>query len=228
MAGGPRSEEQKKEYMRKLLKDKDGSLIDLSAFKSRLNKLLGRLRTSQKGKERKIMRQTPEDVKIREEAAARCKRVMERRVLSKQARRVRAHLVKCSMVSGRKKNRRKALLELFVDGTFTDNREEWQKELKRHCKSVHTDQEETEEVQKERIEYFKMKGDRHLLEEGRAGEMTVDLVLQARAKLSNNKVSVPADAVVSEMIKALPLEEVHVVAKCFQQRFMGAMEAPDS
>ena len=190
--------------MRKLLKDKEGSLIDLSAVQEQIEQATRNIALFTKGEREKIMRQTPEDVKIREEAAARCKRVMERRVLSKQARRARAHLVKCSMESGRKKNRRKALLELFVDGTFTDNREEWQKELKRHCKSVHTGQEETEEVQKERIEYFKMKGDWQLLEEGRAAAMTVDLVSQARAKLSNNKVSGPADAVVSEMIKALP------------------------
>ena len=45
-----------------------------------------------------------------------------------------------------------------------------------------------------------------------------DLVLQARAKLSNNTASGLADAVVSEMIKALPLEKIHVVTKCFQQR----------
>ena len=124
-------EEQKKEYMRKLLKDKDGSLIDLSAVQEQIEQATRKIAHFTKGEREKIMRQTPEDVKIREEAAARCKRVMERRVLSKQARRARAHLVKCSMESGRKKNRRKALLELFVDGTFTDNREEWQKELKR-------------------------------------------------------------------------------------------------
>ena len=58
--------------------------------------------------------------------------------------------------------------------------------------------------------------------------MSVDLVLQARAKLSNNKVIGPADAVVSEMIKALPLEKIYVIPKCFQQRVMGTKEAPDS
>ena len=45
---------------------------------------------------------------------------MERRVLSKQARRARVnHLVKCSMEPDpKKKNERKPLLELFVDGNF--------------------------------------------------------------------------------------------------------------
>ena len=58
--------------------------------------------------------------------------------------------------------------------------------------------------------------------------MSVDLVLPARAKLSNNKVSGPADSVVSEMIKVLPLEKIYVVPICFQQRVMGTKEAPDS
>ena len=118
--------------------------------------------------------------------------------------------------------------ELFVDGTFTENREEWQRQLQRHCKSVYTDPEETEEVQQETIEFFKTKGDRHFSEDGRAVEISVDLVLQVRVKLSDNKVSGPADAIVNEMINALLLEKIYVVAKFFQQRFMGAMEAPNS
>ena len=73
-----------------------------------------------------------------------------------------------------------------------------------------------------------MRGDRHLSKDGRSVEISVDLVLQARAKLSNNKVIGPADAVVSEMIKALTLEKNYVVTTCFQQRFMGTVEAPDS
>ena len=88
-----------------------------------------------------------------------------------------------------------------------EDREVWQKELKRHCESVYTDQEETEDMQKERIEHFKTRGDRHLLQEGRAAAITVDLVLQARTKLSNNKVNGPAGAIVSEMIKALSCRE---------------------
>ena len=58
--------------------------------------------------------------------------------------------------------------------------------------------------------------------------MSVDLVLPARAKLSNNKVSGLADAVVSEMIKALPLEKIYEVPKCFQQRVMGTKDSPES
>ena len=82
---------------------------------------------------------------------------------------------------------------------FTEDREEWQKELRRQCEEVYTDQEETKEVQQNRIEYFA----REFTVEGRTAEITVDLVLQARAKLSDNKVKGPEDAIVSEMIKQL-------------------------
>ena len=61
--------------------------------------------------------------------------------------------------------------------------------------------------------------------DGRKAEITVDLVLQARAKMSDNKVNGPAeDAVVSEMIKQLLLEKIYTITKCFQERFMGQME----
>ena len=47
----------------------------------------------------------------------------------------------------------------------------------------------------------KKKGVQHFTEDGRNAEITVDLVLQAMAKLSDNKVNGLEDAVASEMIK---------------------------
>ena len=51
-------------------------------------------------------------------------------------------------------------------------------------------------------------------------------MLQARAKMSEDKVNGPEDAVVSEMIKKLPLEKIYTITKCFQERFMGSVEEP--
>ena len=79
------------------------------------------------------------------------------------------------------------------------------KELRRHCEDMYTDQEETREVQEKRVKYFKEKGDRNITEDGRGAEITMDLVLQARAKMSENKVNGPEGAVASEMIKRLLL-----------------------
>ena len=81
------------------------------------------------------------------------------RVLNKQARKARAeHQVKCCLTPGERKVRGKPLSELYVNGNFTEDREEWQRELQRHCEEeVYTDQEETREVQENRIEYFNKK-----------------------------------------------------------------------
>ena len=116
----PRLEIQNKEHRKKLLEGEEVSLRDLSGIQDQIEKAAKKIAHLTKGERKKIIRQTPEHVKNREVAAARCKRVMERRVLSKQARRARAdHLVKCSMEPGRKKKKkRKPLLELFVDGNF--------------------------------------------------------------------------------------------------------------
>ena len=48
---------------------------------------------------------------------------------------------------------------------------------------------------------------------------------RTRDTLSENKVNGPEDAIVSEMIKRLP---IYTVTRCFQERFMGMMESPGS
>ena len=68
---------------------------------------------------------------------------------------------------------------------------------------------------------FKKKGDQQFTMEGRNAEITVDPVLQARAKMSDNKVHGPEDTVVSEMIKQLPMEKIYTMTRCFQERFMA-------
>ena len=78
---------------------------------------------------------------------------------------------------------------------------------------------ERDKRRKETRVFFK-KGDQQFTEDVCNGEMTVDLVLQARAKLSDNEVSGPEDALVSEMIKILLLEKIFTIARCFQDRLM--------
>ena len=181
-----------------------------------------------KAERENIIQSTPENVRFREEAAARCTKKIWRRVLKKQARKARAeHLVRGCLEPGKKKVRRKPLTELYVKGSFTEDREEWQKELQRHCEEVHTDQEETREVQENRIESFKKRGDQQFTLDGRNAEITVDLVFQARAKMSDNKVNGPEDAVASWRSSSCP-RKISTITWCFQERFMGLMEAPSS
>ena len=173
-----------------------------------------------KAESEKIIMSMLDNVRLCEEAAARCTAKVERKVLKKQAREAGAeHLVNCCLEPGKKKAKRKPLTELYVKGNFTEDGEEWQKELQRHCEEVYTDQEETKEVQENRIDYFKKIGDQQLTVARRNAEITVDLVLQARAKMSVNG---PEDAVVSEMIKQLPLEKIFTITRCFQELFKGS------
>ena len=86
---------------------------------------------------------------------------------------------------------------------------------------VHIDKEETKGFQQNRFDYFTRKGDQYFAEGGRIAEITVDPVLQRRARMSNNKVNGPDDAIVSEMIKTLPKEKVYTTTRCFQERVMG-------
>ena len=84
-----------------------------------------------------------------------------------------------------------------------------------------------QEKSKKKIEHFKNGGDCQFPQDGEA-EITVDLVLQVRSKMSENKVNGLGDAVVSEMIKQLPLDKIYTITRCFQERFMGQLEAPSS
>ena len=86
--------------------------------------------------------------------------------------------MKCCLEPAKKKAKRKPLTQLQVKGHFTEDREEWEKELQRHYEEVYTDQEETKEAQESRIEYFK-KGNHQFTEEERNAEITIDLVLHA-------------------------------------------------
>ena len=75
-----------------------------------LRKLRAKWLTEQKNRD-KAVKETPQNVRIREEAAARCTKVIKRRVLKKQARKARAdHLVKCSLMPGRRQVEKKAVV----------------------------------------------------------------------------------------------------------------------
>ena len=103
----------------------------------------------------------------------------------------------------------------MLKGHFPEDRAEWQKELQRHCAEVYTD-------------IFWKKGNQQFTEDGRNAEITVDPVLQARSKLSENKVNGPEDAIVREIIKRSPMEKIYTKTKCFQERFLGRMGSPRS
>ena len=133
------------------------------------------------------------------------------------------------LLGTRKEEGQKKGVDRTVDErTFHWRKRRMAKRTPEHCEEVHTDQEETKEAQESRIEHFTKKGYQQFTEDGLNAEITIDLVLQAKAKLSDNKVNGPEDAIGSEMIKRLPMEKIYTIVQCFQERFLGLVEPPSS
>ena len=88
----------------------------------------------------KTMEQTPENmrVRVREEAAAKCTRVIERRVLQKKARKARAdHPVKCSLMP-RNTKIKKAVGGVVFQRVFHGRQRRMAKALRRDLHCVHS------------------------------------------------------------------------------------------
>ena len=154
------------------------------------------------------LRRVPTKIEAQERAATRSLRPVERRVLRRQARKARAaHLVKSSLAPGWRRVLRKPLKELYIDGEFSENREDWRKELERHCGEVCVVGGDDRGAEAEDRMVHQKKKVEHITEQGRVAEISVGLELQAKALLSDNKVGGPEDSVVSVMIKQLPQEK---------------------
>ena len=119
----------------------------------------------------KTMKETPENVRIREEAAARCTKVIKRRVLKKQARKARADLlVKCGLMPGRREIKR------LRKGN---------KNCRNIVKRCTLTQMKQETCKKKGSNISKKKGDRHFAEDGRGAEITVDLFEDPQTRQMN-------------------------------------------
>ena len=123
-----------------------------------------------------------------------------------------------------KESRCRSCVSTGISRTTQDNGKKNCKGIAKWCKLIKMKQEKckTHELN------IKKKGVRHFTDDGRGAEITVVLVLQARAKMSENKVNAPEDAVVSDMIKLLPWEKIYIITRCIQERSMGQMDAPSS
>ena len=107
-----------------------------------------------------------------------------------------------------------------ISRTTQDNGKKNCKGIAKWCKLIKMKQEKckTHELN------IKKKGVRHFTDDGRGAEITVVLVLQARAELREDTVNGLEDVIV--IIKKVPMEQIYTIAKCFQERFMGQMESP--
>ena len=110
------------------------------------------------------------------------------------------HLVKCSLMPGKK---RKPLTEMHVKASLLKRGKNGIKnfnDILRKCIRMPTKQ---EKCKRKEFNISKRNGYRHFTDDGRGTDITIDLVLVARAKMSDNKVNGPEDAVVSVMLEQL-------------------------
>ena len=110
----------------------------------------------------------------------------------------------CKMQSDAGMPKRRPLKELQVDGKFTEDRMSWKEELHKHCEETYEDIEKTFEMEEDGVKKYRTYGDRHFTEDRGVAEITVDLVLQAMAKMVEERVNGPEDSIVTEMIKQFP------------------------
>ena len=62
------------------------------------------------------------------------------------------------MPQGERKKERKIVKRFCADGLMTEDRQEWTKELHRHCRAIYDDPEETNEAPMERVAEYRRKG----------------------------------------------------------------------
>ena len=79
--------------------------------------------------------------------------------------------------------------------------EEWTEEVTALCERCHNDKDETSEVQAERIQEQRRRGDSLVAWRRRKVKITVDRVRQARGEMMKNKANSPSDCLVTEMFR---------------------------
>ena len=98
----PRNDEAKIEVQNAAMRrEEEKQEENLGTIRKEIRVAAAKTAHSTKNKRDKAVKQTPENVRVRDEEAARCTDVIKTRVLRKQARKARAdHLVKCSLIPG--------------------------------------------------------------------------------------------------------------------------------
>ena len=129
--GWKSKEEQSVEFNKKVMEKNEGTEDDLDTIQRNIETAAGMVAPHTKSEREYIILSVPENVRLHEEAAARCTAKIKRSVLKKQARKARAeHQVECCLEPGKEKAKRKPLTELCVKVHFTEDREEWQKNFR--------------------------------------------------------------------------------------------------
>ena len=124
------------------------------------------------------------------------------------------------LLQARPHNKR-SITTLECDGKLTDDRDAWKSELQRHCLDKYSDDAETAETQRRRVQALRSVQHNAELDGWKWPEMTAGVVLEGRSRLSTGKSAGGGEAIVAEMIRLLPIAAVYIIADLFAKRYAG-------
>ena len=171
----------------------------------------------------------PDEIREMAALAAQCRDPVRRKVLRKKARKAcREFDARVGALPIGKVIKKLVVTKLSVNGRATEDRKEWNEEVRLHCEKCYDDKSETPEVQAERIREKRCRGDSVVAIQGRRVQITVNRVLRARGKMFSGKSNGPADCLVVEMLSRLPTVVIYEVTHWFQRRFVVTSRAPEA
>ena len=130
----------------------------------------------------------PDEIREMSALAAQCRDPVRRKILRKKARKARREFdAGVSALPRGKIVKRPVVTKLWINGRASEDRDEWNEEVKLHCEKCYDDKSETPEVQAERISEQRCRGDSVVAFQGRRVQITVNRVLRARGKMLKGK-----------------------------------------
>ena len=142
--------------MEKWMKNEGSKEEDLSTAQKNIENAAKKIRHRTKAQREKERTSTPENVRLCEEAAARCTAKIKQIILRKQARKARAeHLVKCSLEPGKKKAKRKPLTNCTLKGTVPKTEQNGKKNFQGTVKRCTPTWKKQKEPKKKELNIFK-------------------------------------------------------------------------
>ena len=114
--------------------------------------------------------------------------------------------------------------ELWVNGSASENRDDWMEEVKANREGCYDDEDETSEVQAGNIQDQRRRGASLVAWSGHKVDVAVDRVLRARWEMMKNEANGSCDCLVTEMVQHQPVEAVYEVTHWFAKRFKERAE----
>ena len=198
----------------------------LEALQSRLERavVLVKATTTAYSNKKKFM--VPDEIREMAASEAQCRGPVRRKVLRKKVQKARREFdATVGALPRGKVIKRPVVTKLWFNGGATEDREEWNEEVRLHCEKCYDDKSETPEVQAQSIREQRCRGDSVVAFQGR---QVVNRVLRARGKMLSGKSNGPANCLVVEMLSRLLTVVIYEVTHWFQRRFRGTSRAPEA